>query len=153
MTDVATSTTQSGPEADAPETVTMPLAKAINAGLRRAMEDDDKVIQLGEDIGTLGGVFRVTEGLQAEFGDRRVLDTPLAESGIVGTAIGLQHPGHVVAVGLVAAHVRPHVAGGNQSDRMALALEPAAPVVRAAADFHQHPHRRALLHDPGKCLA
>ncbi|MGY3263124.1 2-oxoisovalerate dehydrogenase E1 component beta subunit [Frigoribacterium sp. 2355] len=67
----------------------MPLGKAINAGLRKAMADDPRVLLMGEDIGTLGGVFRVTEGLQAEFGDKRVIDTPLAESGIVGTAIGL----------------------------------------------------------------
>jgi len=67
----------------------MPLGKAITAGLRQAMADDPRVLLMGEDIGTLGGVFRVTEGLQAEFGDKRVIDTPLAESGIVGTAIGL----------------------------------------------------------------
>lgn len=65
------------------------LAKAINAGLRAALAADDHVLLMGEDIGTLGGVFRVTEGLQAEFGENRVLDTPLAEGGIVGTAIGL----------------------------------------------------------------
>jgi pyruvate dehydrogenase E1 component beta subunit len=65
------------------------LAKAINAGLRRAMEDDAKVVLMGEDIGKLGGVFRVTDGLQKDFGDDRVIDTPLAESGIIGTAIGL----------------------------------------------------------------
>ena len=68
---------------------TMPLGKAINAGLREAMRRDPRVLLMGEDIGTLGGVFRVTEGLQAEFGEQRVIDTPLAESGIVGTAIGL----------------------------------------------------------------
>ena len=73
---------------------TMPMAKALNAGLRKAMQDDSKVLLLGEDIGPLGGVFRVTEGLQAEFGDRRVMDTPLAESGIVGTAIGLAMRGY-----------------------------------------------------------
>ncbi len=67
---------------------TMPMAKALNAGLRAAMADDD-VLLMGEDIGPLGGVFRVTEGLHAEFGENRVLDTPLAESGIIGTAIGL----------------------------------------------------------------
>ncbi|KQR44890.1 MULTISPECIES: alpha-ketoacid dehydrogenase subunit beta [Frigoribacterium] len=67
----------------------MPLGKAITAGLRKAMADDPRVLLMGEDIGTLGGVFRVTEGLQAEFGASRVIDTPLAESGIVGTAIGL----------------------------------------------------------------
>jgi 2-oxoisovalerate dehydrogenase E1 component beta subunit len=68
---------------------TMPLGKAINAGLREALRRDPRVLLMGEDIGTLGGVFRVTEGLQAEFGEQRVIDTPLAESGIVGTAIGL----------------------------------------------------------------
>ncbi|MBC7591377.1 MAG: alpha-ketoacid dehydrogenase subunit beta [Salinibacterium sp.] len=70
------------------------LAKAINLGLRQALIDNDKVLLMGEDIGPLGGVFRVTEGLQAEFGDRRVLDTPLAESGIIGTAIGLAMRGY-----------------------------------------------------------
>jgi pyruvate dehydrogenase E1 component beta subunit len=62
---------------------------AINQGLRRAMEADSKVLLMGEDIGKLGGVFRVTEGLQRDFGDERAIDSPLAESGIVGTAIGL----------------------------------------------------------------
>ncbi|MGV8851957.1 MAG: alpha-ketoacid dehydrogenase subunit beta [Rhodoglobus sp.] len=70
-------------------TETMTMAKALNEGLRAAMGSDDRVLLMGEDIGPLGGVFRVTEGLQAEFGDQRVIDTPLAESGIVGTAIGL----------------------------------------------------------------
>ena len=68
---------------------TMSLGKAINAGLRQAMDRDPKVVLMGEDIGKLGGVFRVTEGLQADFGDRRVIDTPLAESGVIGTAVGL----------------------------------------------------------------
>jgi 2-oxoisovalerate dehydrogenase E1 component beta subunit len=71
----------------------MPMAKALNAGLRKAMTDDERVLLLGEDIGPLGGVFRVTEHLQAEFGKNRVMDTPLAESGIVGTAIGLAMAG------------------------------------------------------------
>jgi 2-oxoisovalerate dehydrogenase E1 component beta subunit len=69
------------------------MAKAINLGLRKAMLDDPRVLLMGEDIGPLGGVFRVTEGLHAEFGDQRVLDTPLAESGIIGTAIGLAMSG------------------------------------------------------------
>ena len=72
----------------------LPMAKALNAGLRQAMLDNPKVLMMGEDIGPLGGVFRVTEGLYAEFGDKRVLDTPLAESGIVGTAIGLALRGY-----------------------------------------------------------
>jgi 2-oxoisovalerate dehydrogenase E1 component beta subunit len=67
----------------------MPLAKALNAGLRAALANDDRVVLMGEDIGKLGGVFRVTDGLQKDFGDDRVIDSPLAESGIVGTAIGL----------------------------------------------------------------
>ncbi len=67
----------------------MTFAKAINAGLRAALERDPKVLLMGEDIGALGGVFRVTDGLAKDFGTDRVVDTPLAESGIVGTAIGL----------------------------------------------------------------
>lgn len=76
------------------ELVNMPIAKALNEGLRRAMADDGRVLLMGEDIGPLGGVFRVTDGLQNEFGSRRVLDTPLAESGIIGTAIGLAMRGY-----------------------------------------------------------
>ena len=72
----------------------MPMGKAITAGLRQAMLNDPKVLVMGEDVGTLGGVFRVTEGLIQEFGPKRVLDTPLAESGIVGTAIGLAMRGY-----------------------------------------------------------
>jgi 2-oxoisovalerate dehydrogenase E1 component beta subunit len=73
---------------------TMPMVRALNAGLKKAMADDPKVLLMGEDVGTLGGVFRVTEGLKTEFGPKRVLDTPLAESGIVGTAIGLAMRGY-----------------------------------------------------------
>lgn len=69
------------------------MAKAITAGLRRAMADDPKVLVMGQDVGSLGGVFRVTDGLQAEFGAQRVIDTPLAESGIMGTAVGLAFRG------------------------------------------------------------
>ena len=72
----------------------LPMAKALNAGLRKSMQDDPKVLLMGEDIGPLGGVFRVTEGLHAEFGENRVLDTPLAEAGIIGTAIGLALRGY-----------------------------------------------------------
>lgn len=72
----------------------MTLAKALNAGLRKAMEDDPKVLLMGEDVGKLGGVFRVTDGLQKDFGDTRVMDSPLAESGIIGTAVGLAMRGY-----------------------------------------------------------
>jgi 2-oxoisovalerate dehydrogenase E1 component subunit beta len=65
------------------------LAKALNNGLRAAMDRDPKVLVMGEDVGKLGGVYRVTDGLQKDFGEQRVLDTPLSESGIIGTAIGL----------------------------------------------------------------
>jgi 2-oxoisovalerate dehydrogenase E1 component beta subunit len=70
------------------------LAKGLNMGLRRAMEEDPKVLVMGEDVGKLGGVFRVTDGLQKDFGEDRVIDTPLAESGILGTAIGLALRGY-----------------------------------------------------------
>jgi pyruvate dehydrogenase E1 component beta subunit len=70
------------------------LSKALNAGLRKALEDDPKVLIMGEDVGKLGGVFRVTDGLQKDFGEARVVDTPLAESGIVGTAVGLALRGY-----------------------------------------------------------
>src|SRR5690625_2497126 len=72
----------------------LPLSKAITAGMRKAMEDDPKVVLIGEDIGKLGGVFRVTEGLQKDFGPQRVIDAPLAESGIVGTSIGMAIRGY-----------------------------------------------------------
>ena len=70
------------------------LGKALNAGLHKAMRDDEKVVILGEDIGKLGGVFRITDGLLDEFGASRVIDTPLAESGIVGAAVGLAYRGY-----------------------------------------------------------
>ena len=85
MTDVA-------PRATGTQILT--LGKAINAGLRQALADDDRVMLLGEDIGTLGGVYRITDGLQREFGARRVVDTPLAEAGILGTAVGLAYRGY-----------------------------------------------------------
>ncbi|AWI30023.1 alpha-ketoacid dehydrogenase subunit beta [Streptomyces sp. ICN441] len=72
----------------------MSLAKALNESLRKALETDPKVLVMGEDVGKLGGVFRITDGLQKDFGEERVIDTPLAESGIVGTAIGLALRGY-----------------------------------------------------------
>ncbi|MHA7270225.1 alpha-ketoacid dehydrogenase subunit beta [Arthrobacter sp. HLT1-20] len=73
---------------------TMTIAKAINEGLRATLARDPKSFLMGEDIGSLGGVYRITEGLKKEFGAHRVMDTPLAESGIVGTAIGMALRGH-----------------------------------------------------------
>jgi pyruvate dehydrogenase E1 component subunit beta len=67
----------------------MTMVQAIQDALRIALREDPKVVVLGEDVGRAGGVFRVTEGLQAEFGEDRVVDTPLAENGIVGGAIGM----------------------------------------------------------------
>jgi 2-oxoisovalerate dehydrogenase E1 component beta subunit len=75
-------------------TTTITLAKGITMGLRAAMEADPKVLVMGEDVGKLGGVFRVTDGLQKDFGEDRVIDTPLAESGILGTAVGLAMRGY-----------------------------------------------------------
>jgi len=67
----------------------MNMAKSINLALFEAMEKDSRVVVLGQDVGVDEGVFRITEGLHAKFGDKRVFDTPLAESGIVGTSIGM----------------------------------------------------------------
>ncbi|MCQ4042220.1 alpha-ketoacid dehydrogenase subunit beta [Streptantibioticus rubrisoli] len=72
----------------------MTIAKAINESLRTSLETDPKVLVMGEDVGKLGGVFRITDGLQKDFGEDRVIDTPLAESGIIGTAIGLALRGY-----------------------------------------------------------
>ncbi|MCC3764730.1 alpha-ketoacid dehydrogenase subunit beta [Glycomyces sp. TRM65418] len=73
---------------------TMTMIKALNEGLRRVLEDQPKSLVMGEDVGMLGGVFRVTDGLQKDFGAERIIDTPLAESGIIGTAIGLALRGY-----------------------------------------------------------
>jgi len=70
------------------------LAQALNTALHDAMEADDKVVVFGEDVGALGGVFRITDKLQERFGEQRCFDTPLAESGIVGTAVGMAMYGY-----------------------------------------------------------
>ncbi|MGA6157184.1 alpha-ketoacid dehydrogenase subunit beta [Stenotrophomonas sp. NPDC087984] len=92
ITAAATSATSATPNTQ-DKAATTTLGRALNEGLRQAMRDDERVVLLGEDIASLGGVFRVTDSLAAEFGDR-VVDTPLAESGIVGTAIGLALRGY-----------------------------------------------------------
>jgi pyruvate dehydrogenase E1 component beta subunit len=74
------------------------MAKALNTALRDALAEDDRVLVMGEDVGRLGGVFRVTDGLTAEFGEERCFDTPLAEAGIVGTAVGMAMYGLVPVV-------------------------------------------------------
>jgi 2-oxoisovalerate dehydrogenase E1 component len=71
------------------ETKPMNMAEALNAALAEAMEANDEAVVLGEDVGVAGGVFRITEGLQTRFGEDRVIDSPLNESGIVGTAVGM----------------------------------------------------------------
>ncbi|WP_086821328.1 alpha-ketoacid dehydrogenase subunit beta [Allokutzneria sp. NRRL B-24872] len=86
---MAAPTMNNAPGATAQPPKTTTLGKALNMGLRAAMERDPKVIVMGEDVGKLGGVFRITDGLQKDFGEQRVLDTPLSESGIIGAAIGL----------------------------------------------------------------
>ena len=71
------------------ELAELTMAGALNRAMADSLRDNDKVVVYGEDVGTLGGVFRVTDGLAAEFGEARVFDSPLAEAGIVGTAIGM----------------------------------------------------------------
>jgi pyruvate dehydrogenase E1 component beta subunit len=70
------------------------MAQALNTALRDAMAEDSRVVVLGEDVGRLGGVFRITDGLQASFGAERCFDTPLSESGIIGTAVGMAMYGY-----------------------------------------------------------
>ena len=77
-----------------PITLEMTIVKAINTGLRKAMADNDKVLLFGQDVAQLGGVFRVTEGILAEFGPKRIFNSPIAEAGIVGTSIGLAMRGY-----------------------------------------------------------
>jgi pyruvate dehydrogenase E1 component beta subunit len=72
----------------------MTMAQALNSALRDAMTDDPAVLVFGEDVGPLGGVFRITDGLTKEFGEQRCFDTPLAEAGIVGTAVGMAMYGY-----------------------------------------------------------
>jgi pyruvate dehydrogenase E1 component beta subunit len=74
---------------DSPAAAPVTMAAALNAALADSLAADERVLVFGEDVGTLGGVFRITDGLAARFGERRVFDTPLAESGIIGTAIGM----------------------------------------------------------------
>ncbi len=83
-----------------PKLETMTLAQALNAALHDALEADDRVVVYGEDVGRLGGVFRITDGLQQRFGEERCFDAPLAESAIVGTGVGMAMYGLVPVVEL-----------------------------------------------------
>jgi 2-oxoisovalerate dehydrogenase E1 component beta subunit len=89
-------TSRQAPAPVAPSPVTM--AAALNQALADSLAADERVVVFGEDVGTLGGVFRITDGLAGRFGEHRVFDTPLAESGIVGTAIGMAMNGLVPVV-------------------------------------------------------
>ncbi|SEA61891.1 alpha-ketoacid dehydrogenase subunit beta [Leifsonia sp. 21MFCrub1.1] len=80
---------QNGAAAPAAAPATMTMAQALNRALADALAADPSVVVFGEDVGALGGVFRITDGLTARFGESRCFDTPLAESGIVGTAVGM----------------------------------------------------------------
>ncbi len=112
-------TLSSTPSPGRPLMTTLTIGKALNNGLRRALEDDPKVVIMGEDVGKLGGVFRITDGLQKDFGEDRVIDTPLAESGIIGTAVGLAIRGYrpvceIQFDGFVYPGVRPDRVPGRQ---------------------------------------
>jgi pyruvate dehydrogenase E1 component beta subunit len=82
-------TTDTAPDPDQVQTESLTLVQAVREGLHDEMDRDDDVLVMGEDVGENGGVFRATQGLIDEFGEDRVIDTPLAESGIVGTAVGM----------------------------------------------------------------
>jgi 2-oxoisovalerate dehydrogenase E1 component beta subunit len=84
--------------AERPAAAPVTMAGALNAALADSLAADQRVLVFGEDVGTLGGVFRITDGLAARFGEQRVFDTPLAESGIIGTAIGMAMNGLVPVV-------------------------------------------------------
>src|SRR4029079_3462390 len=77
------------PQPDVTDMPTMNIIEAVRSALQTQMRIDPRVVVLGEDIGKFGGVFRATSGLYDEFGADRVIDTPLAEAGIIGTAIGM----------------------------------------------------------------
>jgi len=110
--------------------VSVTMAQALNAALSDAMAEDDSVVVFGEDVGTLGGVFRVTEGLAARFGESRCFDTPIAESAIVGTAVGMAMHGFRPVVEMqfdafaypAFEQVTSHVAKMRNRTRGALAL-------------------------------
>lgn len=137
------------------------MAKAINTGLAAAMRDDPRVLLMGEDVGRLGGVFRVTDGLQAEFGEERVIDTPLAESGIIGTAVGLAMRGYApvceiqfdgfifpafdqITTQVARLHLR---SGGTLSMRMVIRVPSGGGI--GAVEHHSESPEAYFAHSPG----
>ena len=122
------------------------LAKALNTGLRKAMEDDPKVLLMGEDVGKLGGVFRITDGLQKDFGEDRVIDSPLAESGIVGTAVGMALRGYRP---VVRDPVRRLRLPGVRPDRLP-GREDALPLAGQGQDADGHPDPVRRRHRRGR---
>ncbi|WP_313361734.1 transketolase C-terminal domain-containing protein [Kocuria sp.] len=122
----------------------MTLAAAINRGLRKALEDDPRVVLFGEDIGVLGGVFLITDGLQKDFGDQRVIHAPLAEAGTVVTSV--RKTGRLVIV-----HEAPTSFGvgaeiaARVGDTCFYELE--APVIRVGGFHTPYPASRSEHHD------
>ncbi len=98
------------------------MAQALNRALRDALAEDLTVLVFGEDVGRLGGVFRITDGLTAEFGENRCFDTPLAESGIVGMAVGLDLPQPRAE----RFHVDPEIIAPSQINRFPVSIKPGA---------------------------
>src|SRR5262252_7424352 len=139
----------------------MNMVQAINDALRVGMRRDDRVVILGEDVGRVGGVFRVTQGLFDEFGDDRVIDTPLSENGIVGTAIGMALYGMLPIVEIqFADFIWPaydqivnelakyrYRSGGEYSAKMVIRT-PVGGGVRGGHYHSQHPEA-AFIHVPG----
>jgi 2-oxoisovalerate dehydrogenase E1 component beta subunit len=95
---VPPATRPADPGSERPGAPAVTMVAALNAALADALAEDSRVLVFGEDVGTLGGVFRVTDGLATRFGEERVFDTPLAEAGIIGTAIGMAMNGLVPVV-------------------------------------------------------
>lgn len=98
QTTEATATGNAPAEPAAPQVETMTMAAALNRALADSLTEDERVLIFGEDVGALGGVFRITDGLTERFGEDRCFDTPLAESGIMGTAVGMAMNGLIPVV-------------------------------------------------------
>ena len=134
----------------------MNMVQALNSAMDIMLERDPRVVVLGEDVGYFGGVFRVTDGLQRKYGEHRVLDTPIAEGGIVAAAIGMGVNGlKPVAEIQFADYIYPGVRPGRERAR-AVALSNGWRVFRAGHDSHalrrRHPRRADSLAESGRHL-